>query len=173
MTGETWTIRGRVWLFGSDLNTDLMMPGAVLFDTEEAQTRALFSGHRPGWADQVRPGDIVVAGRNFGCGSSRPAARSFANLGVACIVADGINSLFLRGCVSYGMPALACPGISGAVAEGDVVTLWPCEARVELLGGAVLKAVSLPADLLRTMRAGGILPALEQRGLISPSGTQG
>ena len=59
-------IKGRVWLFGDDINTDVMMPGAVLYGSEEAQTQALFANVRPGWVEGVRAGDIIVAGRNFG-----------------------------------------------------------------------------------------------------------
>ena len=69
-------ICGKVWKFGDDINTDLMLPGPLLFATEEEQKKAVFSANRPGWVDQVRAGDVIIGGLNFGMGSSRPAARS-------------------------------------------------------------------------------------------------
>lgn len=162
-------ISGRVWIFGDDVNTDVMMPGAVLYGSEEAQTRALFGTVRPGWVDEVRPGDIIVAGRNFGCGSSRPASRSLVNVGIACVVADGISSLFLRSCVSYGLQAFGCPGVSAAFADGDMADVDVETGRiVNPRTGAALQGERIPSPLLAIMRGGGILPTLEARGLISP-----
>src|ERR1700731_626178 len=77
---------GRVWKFGDDINTDLRLPGPLLTASEEEQRRAVFSANRPGWVDEVRPGDIIIGGRNFGTGSSRPAARSLRNLGLGALI---------------------------------------------------------------------------------------
>src|SRR4029077_5425882 len=89
---------GRVWTFGDDINTDLMLPGPLLTASEEEQRRAVFSANRPGWVDKGRSGDIIIGGRNFGTGSSRPAARSLRNLGLGALVAESINGLFFRNC---------------------------------------------------------------------------
>src|SRR5436305_15094067 len=89
-------ITGRVWKFGDDINTDLMLPGPLLTASEEEQRRAVFSANRPGWVDQVRPGDIILGVRNFGTGSSRPAACSLRNLGVGTLMAETIRALFIR-----------------------------------------------------------------------------
>lgn len=162
-------IRGRVWLFGDDVNTDVMMPGDALYASAAMQTRALFSTVRPDFVDRVQPGDILVAGKNFGCGSSRPASRSLVNVGIGCVVADGISSLFLRNCISYGLQAFSCAGVQAAFQEGDVAEV-DCDSGqiANLRTGEVLQGDRLPAHLLATMRSGGILPALESRGLISP-----
>jgi 3-isopropylmalate/(R)-2-methylmalate dehydratase small subunit len=96
-------ISGKVWKFGDDINTDLMLPGPLLFATEEKQKRAVFSANRPGWVDQVRTGDIIVGGLNYGMGSSRPAARSLRNLGIAALLAESINGLFFRNAVNFGL----------------------------------------------------------------------
>ena len=167
-------ISGRVWIFGDDVNTDVMMPGNVLYGTEEAQTRALFSTVRPGWVDEVRQGDIILAGRNFGCGSSRPASRSLVNVGIACVVADGINSLFLRNCVSYGLQAFSCPGVTGIFREGDVAEIdVDAGMVVNTRTQAQLMGQRLPPHLLAIMRGGGILPTLERDGLISAAKSPG
>ena len=81
-------ITGRVWKFGDNINTDLMLPGSLAYASEDAQRRAVFSANRPGWVDLVQKGDILIGGRNYGIGSSRPAARSLRNLGLGCLIAN-------------------------------------------------------------------------------------
>src|SRR5437764_14616918 len=98
-------IIGRVWKFGDDINTDLMLPGPLLTASEEEQRRAVFSANRPGWVDQVRPGDIIIGGRNFGTGSSRPAARSLRHPGLGPLSAESIKGLLFRTAVGFGFPA--------------------------------------------------------------------
>ena len=105
----TLKFTGKVWVFGDDLNTDAMYPAfAMKMDPPEA-ARHVFYEVRPGWTDEVAPGDIVVAGRNFGVGSSRPVAALFAELGVAGLVAEEFNSLFFRNAVNAGLPAMTLP----------------------------------------------------------------
>ncbi len=71
---------GRVWKFGDNINTDLMLPGPYLYRSPEEQARAVFMNNRPGWVDQVQTGDAIIGGFNYGMGSSRPAARSIRKL---------------------------------------------------------------------------------------------
>lgn len=163
-------MKGRVWKFGDDINTDLMVPGPVVYANEELQKRAVFSASRPGWVDIVTPGDIMVAGRNFGTGSSRPAARSLRNLGIACLLADSTNGLFFRNAVNFGFLAFDCPGVSAAFDEGDTaeVSVENLTAR-NLRTNAVLKMNPIPPQLLALMQGGGVFPYLESRGLIGPA----
>lgn len=119
-------VSGRVWVFGDSLDTDAMYPAfAMKMDVPEA-SRHVFYEVRPGWTDQVRIGDIVVAGRNFGVGSSRPVAALFRELGVAALVAEEFNSLFLRNAISAGLPAFTVPGGTGLFSDGDQA--WPAAA---------------------------------------------
>jgi 3-isopropylmalate/(R)-2-methylmalate dehydratase small subunit len=160
---------GRVWKFGDDINTDLMLPGSLLTASEAAQARAVFSANRPGWVNQITPGDIIVGGRNFGTGSSRPAARSLRNIGLGCLVAESINGLFFRNAVSFGFLALECPGVHAAFEEGHAAEVsiedWTVRNRDT---GAVLQAKPVPERLLSLMTSGGIYPLLEAEGLIAP-----
>jgi 3-isopropylmalate/(R)-2-methylmalate dehydratase small subunit len=162
-------ISGKVWKFGDNINTDLMLPGQLLFASEAEQKKAVFSANRPGWVDEVGSGDIIVGGLNYGMGSSRPAARSLRNLGVAALIAESINGLFFRNSVNFGLLALECPGIHAAFAEGQT-------AEISLDGfsvrnrdtDAILTARPVPPMLLELMMQGGIYPHLEREGLLEP-----
>ena len=160
---------GRIWKFGDDINTDLMLPGPLLTASEAEQARAVFSANRPGWVDQIAPGDIIVGGRNFGTGSSRPAARSLRNIGLGALLAELINGLFFRNAVSFGFLALECPGVHAAFEEGQTAEIsiadWTVRNRDT---GAVLHASPVPERLLALMTGGGIYPLLEAEGLIAP-----
>jgi 3-isopropylmalate/(R)-2-methylmalate dehydratase small subunit len=160
-------IRGRVWKFGDDINTDLIMPQVVFPLPLEEQVRYVFQANRPGWIDQVRTGDIIVAGRNFGTGSSRPGAQLLRKLGIRCLVADSINGLFFRNCVNFALPPIECPGVSQLFREGE-------EAEVNLESGTVknthsghtLQGVQLPPFLLEIIHSGGITAMLETQGYL-------
>lgn len=159
---------GKTWKFGDNINTDLILPGRAQLFTESEQLRCVFEGNRPGWIDEVAKGDVLIGGHNFGMGSSRPAARSLRNTGLACMVAESINGLFYRNCVNWGFLALECDRISTAFEEGD-------EAKVSFEDftitnsrtGDVLQSRPVPDILLNTMKAGGVLPLLEAEGLIA------
>jgi 3-isopropylmalate/(R)-2-methylmalate dehydratase small subunit len=170
MSGSTSdTVTGRVWKFGENINTDLMLPGHVHAASEEEQARAVFSANRPGWVKEVVPGDFIVGGRNYGMGSSRPAARSLRNVGIACLIADSINGLFFRNCVNFGLLAVECPGVSGEFAESQNAEVSLADFTVRNPAtGKVLQALPIPANLLALMRGGGIYPVLEKQGLIAP-----
>jgi len=163
------TVSGKVWKFGDNINTDLMLPGYVHAATEEEQARAVFNANRPGWVNEVRRGDFIVGGRNYGMGSSRPAARSIRNVGIACLIADSINGLFFRNCVNFGMLAIECPGASAVFEEGQTAEVSLADFTVRnTVTGKVLNALPIPKNLLALMRGGGIYPVLERQGLIAP-----
>ncbi len=162
-------ISGRVWTFEDNINTDLMLPGDMLFATEAEQKRAVFRANRPGWVDQVRQGDIIIGGLNYGMGSSRPAARSIRNVGIAALIADSINGLFFRNAVNFGLVALECPGVRAAFEEGQTAEISLEDFTVRNRGtGTVLQAKPVPPMLLDLMLQGGIYPHLEKQGLLEP-----
>ena len=162
-------IEGRVWKFGDNINTDLMLPGSLLHASEEEQMKSVFSSHRPGWLADMRRGDIIIGGRNYGMGSARPAARSLRNIGIACLVAESINGLFFRSAVNFGFITLECPGVSDAFSEGDTAEISLEDFTVRnRKTGAMLKALPIPEQLLKLMWGGGIFPLLEAEGLVTP-----
>jgi 3-isopropylmalate/(R)-2-methylmalate dehydratase small subunit len=164
-------LTGRVWKFGDNINTDLMLPNALNGGaaTLDEQARAVFSPNRPGWVDEMRPGDFIVGGRSYGMGSNRPAARSLRHLGVACLIAESINGLFFRNCVNFGLLALECPGISDCFEELQTAEVSLVDFTIRNRDtGAVIQAKLVPDNLLLLMRSGGIYPVLEKQGLIAP-----
>jgi 3-isopropylmalate/(R)-2-methylmalate dehydratase small subunit len=162
-------ISGRVWKFGDNINTDLMMPGPALYLPEAERIRYVFQANRPGWVDQVRRGDFIIGGKNYGVGSSRPAALSLRNVGIGCLIAESINGLFFRNCVSFGLLALECSGIHAVFEEGQtaVVSTDDLTVRNEQTG-EVRTASPVPRQLIDLMCGGGIFPLLESQGLIVP-----
>ncbi|CQD11652.1 3-isopropylmalate dehydratase small subunit [Mycolicibacterium conceptionense] len=161
------TVTGRVWVFGDSLNTDAMYPpDAMKLDLPDA-AKMVFYDVRPGWTDQVTRGDIVVAGKNFGVGSSRPVAALFNQLGVAALIAEEFNSLFFRNAVNSGLPAMTVPEATTAFSDGDTGTfdLRSGEWRNDTTGicGTTGK---LPELILDILASGGTLPRLAQQGYI-------
>ncbi|MFC0434030.1 3-isopropylmalate dehydratase [Kutzneria buriramensis] len=160
-------IEGRVWVVGDSVTTDAMYPGYAMKLPLPEAARHVFYDLRPGWTDEVREGDVVVAGRNFGLGSSRPVASLFLELGVRALLADEFNSLFLRNCINFGLPALTVPGVRGIFADGDT-------ARVDFVEGwcenvttrAKIQAEPLPDFVRDILAAGGLLPKLAREGYV-------
>lgn len=161
--------RGRVWKFGDSINTDLIFPNTAFRLPVDQQYRSVFAANRPGWVDQVQAGDIVVAGADFGMGSGRPVGRLLRECGIAALLAESINGLCLRNCVTYGFPALSVPGVTDLFEEGDL-------AAVDFAAGTVrnetrgreIGAAPLPELFLDLMRAGGSVPMLIAEGWIEP-----
>jgi len=169
MSDQSMQFKGRVWIVGDNINTDLILPNKAFYLTHEEQALYVFSANRPGWAQQVRKGDILIGGNNFGMGSSRAAARSLKNLGLACLVAESLNGLFLRNCVNFAFPALECPGVHAAFSEGQAAEVDFGAATVRNAGnGRQLSGKPLPAPLMALVQAGGVYQLLEKEGLIAP-----
>ena len=160
---------GRTWVFGDNINTDLMYPNTSFRATEEERRKLVFSANRQGWSAEVRRGDILVGGVNFGTGSGRPGAKYIKELGVVALVAESINGLFLRNCVNYALPAMECPGVRKIIQEGDMLSVDFDSGEVRnMRTGASCKATILPPMLRDILRAGGILQILARDGYIDP-----
>lgn len=176
--GEGWLAKplvGRVWKFGDDISTDLLAPGAYAVAPLEERKRHVLESVRPEFPGEVRPGDVVVAGRNFGCGSSRETApEGLQALGVACVVAESFARIFFRNAVALGLPVLPCPGVSDLFEDGDLAEVVVSEARVRnVRTGRELRGRPLPPLMLEILQAGGILERLRawsaQRDLEHPA----
>lgn len=160
-------IEGRAWVFGDDINTDLILPGAAFLLPVEEQVKYCFSANRPGWSDQVEPGDIIVAGVNFGIGSARPIGNVLSKLGIVGVIASSFNGLGLRNCVNYGVHVLTCPGSKSVVADGDRIAVdWKSGTIRDLASGSQMTGKPLPDALLEIAERGGIIPILQSEGLL-------
>ena len=162
--------RGRAWVVGGQVTTDDLFPGfAMKLPLAEAAQHVL-SGMRPGWADQVGHGDILIGAANFGLGSSRPVPLLLRQLGISALVAESFNSLFLRNCINYGLPTLAVPGVIGLVDEGQEVDIDIERAVItNQTSGLKLKGTRYPDFILQILHRGGLLKRLEEDGFLSPS----
>jgi 3-isopropylmalate/(R)-2-methylmalate dehydratase small subunit len=150
-------IQGRVWRFGPNVDTDQIIPAEYLVtgDPEELGRHA-FERVRPDFAGKVKAGDVLIAGRNFGCGSSREhAPRALMGAGIACVVAESFARIFFRNAVNLGLPV-----VEGKVEaeEGDEVEIDFQEGRiVNLSRGTEARFRPLPPFLLHLMEAGGLV----------------
>jgi 3-isopropylmalate/(R)-2-methylmalate dehydratase small subunit len=163
----TVAFTGRVWVFGNSLDTDAMYPGfAIKMDPAEA-AKHVFYEVRPGWTDDVSAGDIVVAGKNFGIGSSRPVSALFIELGVAGLVAEEFNSLFFRNAINAGLPAMTLPNATSIFSDRDVgaFDLGDGTWRNETTGasGTVAKLPDMILDIITT---GGVMQRLVAQGYL-------
>jgi len=153
---------GRAWVVGDEIDTDQIYHGQYLplTDPSEMAKHALeFVPGKEGFVAQVEAGDILVTGKNFGCGSSREhAVLCLKHAGVACIVAESFSRIFYRNAVNLGYPVLECPGVVSFVAEGDEVEVDTDSGEVtDLTTGKGATGVPLSDVEARISRAGGLL----------------
>ncbi|MPZ80063.1 MAG: 3-isopropylmalate dehydratase [Actinophytocola sp.] len=160
------TVEGGCWLFGDDIDTDLILPVHAAISPRAGQRDTVFEANRPGWVPLVQPGDLIVAGRGFGLGSGRPAARALIDVGIAAVIASTVDGLFLRNAVAYGLPVLEVPDATAAFVEGDraLVDLDAWSVR-NLRTGARHQAKRIPDSLRETMIS-GVLPWLAAQGYV-------
>lgn len=163
-TGTKLVVRGRAFVFGDGINTDAMAPGLYFKAPMDEMARHCLETVDPEFARRVRPGDIVVAGRNFGVGSAREqAAMALKHLGVGAILAVSYGRIFYRNALNFGVPALVFPEPK-AIAAGDQLVVDPVAGRVEHpASGRSWSVAGLPAHLMDMVAAGGLMPWLKRR----------
>jgi 3-isopropylmalate/(R)-2-methylmalate dehydratase small subunit len=155
-------IKGRAWKFGDDINTDYMAPGFVKNQPWELQKKSILHIH-PGFTAGFKPGDVIVAGENFGCGSSREAApANLKKLEVGCVVAESFGRIFLRNSIAIAFPVLICKGITKAFEEGEELELDFAQSLVRnLTRNTEIRGTPLPPELVRIVAAGGMMQLLK------------
>jgi 3-isopropylmalate/(R)-2-methylmalate dehydratase small subunit len=150
---------GNVLKLGDDINTDVIYPGKYIMIYEPGEMKKhLLEGLESGYADSVRPGDIIVAGENFGCGSSREqAAGAIKAAGVPVVIAKSFARIFFRNAINYGLLALTCPEAAGAAEEGGRITVDTKAGQITLAGGRSFSFPPLPAFLMEIAGGGGLV----------------
>ena len=152
----------RVWLLGDNVDTDVITPGRYMKFSIEEISRHCLEPVLPRCASSVQTGDLVVAGRNFGAGSSREQAPgALKHLGVAALVAESFAGLFYRNALNLGLPALVCPRAKD-IRDGDTLKI-DYEKSVLVTPRETLPFEPIPPHLLQMVRDGGLLAHLEKR----------
>lgn len=156
-----------VWKLGDDIDTDIIIPTQYLaMKSIEAMKQYGFSPLRPELAAQIRPGDVIVAGKNFGCGSSREQAPEVIKaLGIRCIIAKSFARIFFRNSINNGLLLIEQPTLSDHVREGQTITVIvnrdiTCEKTSYPIA-------SLPENLVEIINAGGLVKAMRRRNGLS------
>jgi len=150
------SIVGRVWKFGDSINTDLIIPGRYL-RTREMKIFAAYAmeGVDPEFAKKVKPGDIIVAGTNFGYGSSREQAPlALKHAGVSCIIAKSFARIFFRNAINIGLPLLEA---DIDCQEGDIIKVDLLKGEVVVPEKGIFKGNKLPDFLLEIITDGGLV----------------
>ena len=153
-------MKGKAWKFGNNIDTDQIYPGIYveLTEMEDIKKHALSGSAEPKFADEVQPGDIVVAGTNFGCGSSREhAAMTLKGAGVGAVLAESFGRIFFRNAINLGLPVIVCPGISKCAQKGDEIRIDIRTGEVtDVTRGKVLKTTPFSPYVLNILESGGI-----------------
>ena len=153
----------RVWRIGAQVDTDQLAPGHAMKHGIEVIARHCLEAARPDFAAGVRPGDVLVAGPDFGIGSSREqAASALVHLGVAAVVAPSFSGLYFRNAFNVGLLLLTCERAE-EIAEGERIAFDAAAGRIVRPGGEVLPTQPIPGFLLAMVAAGGLLAQLQQR----------
>jgi 3-isopropylmalate/(R)-2-methylmalate dehydratase small subunit len=154
----------KAWLFGDNLDSDALAPGRYMKFGIEEIARHCLEGVDPSFARDVQRGDVLVAGKNLGAGSSREQApEALKHLGVAALVAESYAGLFYRNAINLGLPAVVCAQAK-RIGKGDELTIdFEAGILTNVTSGERLACEPIPAFLMRIVRDGGLLPHLEKR----------
>jgi len=160
-------ITGRVYKFGDNINTDVIYPGKYLSITtdREEMARHCFEAVYPEFLDKANKGDIIVAGKNFGCGSSREqAAVCLKYFGIGVIVAESFARIFYRNAINLGLPVVVAPDATKKIAANDTIEIDLQSGIIRnMKNNETIKGTPLPQFILRIIRDGGLIPYLKKR----------
>jgi 3-isopropylmalate/(R)-2-methylmalate dehydratase small subunit len=156
---------GRAWLYGDNVNTDVIFPGKytyTLTDPAEIARHAL-EDLDPTFVSSVQQGDLIVAGRNWGCGSSREqAATALVGCGVGAVIAASFSRIFYRNAINNGLLVIACPEAAAAIQAGDLVEV-DLDAHLIRCPAGAFSFPPLSPGVLQIVQAGGLVAAVKQR----------
>ncbi|WP_428248211.1 3-isopropylmalate dehydratase [Ferrovibrio sp.] len=155
---------GRVWKFGDNIDTDVLAPGLYMKSPLSELARHCLEAVEPRFAAEVRLGDIVVGGRNFGMGSSREqAVMVLRELGVSAVIAPSFAGIFYRNALNLGLLAFVCPRAKEIAADATLTVEAATATLRDTTNGAVYTCEPLPGHLLQMIEDGGLLPHLEKK----------
>ena len=159
------TAQGTVFKYGDNVDTDVIIPARYLniADPKELASHAMEDIDTE-FVKNVKPGDIIVANKNFGCGSSREhAPRVLKDNGVACVIAASFARIFYRNAINIGLPRLECPAASEAINEGDVVAInFDTGVITDETTGQTFQAAPFPPFIQKIIKAGGLMKSIQE-----------
>jgi 3-isopropylmalate/(R)-2-methylmalate dehydratase small subunit len=159
-------IKGKVWRFGDDIDTDVIIPARYLNTSDPKELAAhCMEDADPEFARKVQPGEIIVAGINFGCGSSREhAPLAIKAAGVSCVIAATFARIFYRNAFNIGLPILECPEAAKEIKAGEELEINLEEGKItNLTTGRVYHAMAFPKFMQELIVAGGLIPYVRSR----------
>lgn len=155
--------KSRVWKFHNDVDTDQIIASQYLLLPDiEAMKQYTFESLDPSFAEKVQPGDLIVAGENFGCGSSREQAPEIIKaLKIKCVIAKSYARIFFRNSINNGLLLIENSEIQDVVKEGDTITVTMGESIEK--DGQIFPITPLPQNLMDIINAGGLVKAMQKR----------
>lgn len=163
--GSLQRVQGRAWKYGDNVNTDVIFPGKYTYTLTE---RSEIAAHAledldPTFVKGVQPGDVIVAGRNWGCGSSREqAATCLVYQGVGAIIAESFSRIFYRNALNNGLLAIVCRDAAQAIQPGEVVTVDPVACCIRC-GAGEFSFPPLSPSILGMVEAGGLVAYVQRQ----------
>jgi len=158
-------ICGRVWKFGDSIDTDIIAPGGERGELLDRLRETTMTAVRPEFPEHVKSGDIIVAGKNFGCGSHREQANLILQkVGVQAVIAESMARLFFRVSISIAFPTFVAPGITKIVKDGDTLEINYASGEVtNIATGATVNIKKFTPSVERIFNAGGMISLLKER----------
>jgi 3-isopropylmalate dehydratase small subunit len=159
-------LRGRAWVYGNDVDTDVIIPARYLVTSDpEELGRHCMEDLDPEFIKKMRPGDVVVGGENFGCGSSREhAPLALKGAGVSCVIAASFARIFFRNAINVGLPIFESSEAVNGISAGDEVEVDPSTGIIRNLSkGETYRATSYPPFLRHLIEVGGLVPYVRER----------
>ena len=159
---------GKAWTFGENMNTDEIIPGRYNITIDPVElAKNVFCEVKPEYAKNVKPGDVIVGGQNFGCGSSREHAPiAIKGSGAKCVVAASFARIFFRNAINIGLPILECPEAAVDIREGDDIEVNLGNGEIfNHTNGHHYQARPLPEFVLKIAEAGGIINFLKEHAI--------
>ena len=157
---------GKAFVFGDDINTDVILPGAYLNVTDPKELAShCMESEDPDFVKNAQPGDIMVALKNFGCGSSREhAPLSIKYLGISCVIASTFARIFFRNALNIGLPILECEEAAKNIKAGDTVSVdFDTGVITDITTGATYQAQPFPPFIQNIIEKGGLLSSISER----------
>ncbi len=158
-------MKGTAWKFGNDIDTDIIIPGRYLIYTDEERlSKHCMEGLDDKFSEKCKKGDFIVAGKNFGCGSSREHAPiALKGVGVAGVIAESFARIFYRNATNVGVPLLEAPGITEIIDDGEEIDVDMDIGTITSQSGKTIEFKKLPPFMLEILKQGGLIEYLKNK----------